>query len=85
MYFGNNYPNPFNPSTTIRYELPKSSEVRLGVYDMLGREVAVLVNAMLDAGVHEATFDGSGLAGGAYVYRLRAGAFVQSKTLMILK
>ena len=55
---GQNYPNPFNPSTTIKFELPKSSEVRLSVYDMLGREVSVLVNERRDAGVHEVKFDG---------------------------
>ncbi len=80
-----NYPNPFNPSTTITYELPKSSEVRLSVYDMLGREVTVLVSEKRDAGIHEVKFDGSHLASGVYFYRLTAGDFVQSKGLTILK
>ena len=80
-----NYPNPFNPSTTIKYELPKNSEVRLSVYDMLGREVSVLVNERSDAGVHEVKFDGSTLATGVYFYRLQAGDFVQSKKLVLLK
>ena len=80
-----NYPNPFNPSTTIRYELPKASVVRLSVYDMLGREVSVLVNDTKDAGAHEVTFDGSNLGSGVYVYRMAADDFVQSKKLILLK
>ena len=80
-----NYPNPFNPNTTIGYELPKSSKVKLSVYDMLGREVSVLVDDRRDAGVHEAKFDGSGLSGGVYFYRLQAGDFVQAKTFVLLK
>jgi hypothetical protein len=80
-----NYPNPFNPSTTMKYELPKSSMVRLSVYDMLGREVSVLVSKRMDAGVHEVKFDGSNLASGVYFYRLQAGDFVQAKRLVIAK
>ena len=68
-----NYPNPFNPSTTIKYELLKASDVRLSVFDMLGREVSVLVNERRDAGVHEVKYDAMGLASGVYLYRLRAG------------
>ena len=77
-----NYPNPFNPSTTIKYALPQSAMVRLSVYDMLGREVSVLVNERRDAGVHEVKFDGSNLASGVYFYRLKAGEFVQTKKLL---
>jgi hypothetical protein len=80
-----NYPNPFNPNTTIEYELPKSSMVKLIVYDLLGREVSVLVNERRDAGVHEVNFDGSNLASGVYLCRLTAGDFVQSRKLAILK
>ena len=80
-----NYPNPFNPRTTIKYELPKSSEVRLSVYDVLGREVEVLVNEIRDAGVHEVKFDGSGLSSGLYFYRLQAGDFVATSRLLFLK
>jgi hypothetical protein len=80
-----NYPNPFNPSTTIKYELPKSTNVRLSMFDMLGREVSVLVNEKRDAGVHEVTFDAPGFSSGVYFYRIRAGDFVQSKKLLILK
>ncbi len=87
-----NYPNPFNPSTTIEYELPKSSEVRLSVYDLLGRELSVLVNEGIDAGVHEVKFDarlpggqGSNCASGIYIYRLTAGAYVESRRMILLK
>jgi len=80
-----NYPNPFNPSTTIKYELPKSSMVRLSVYDMLGREVSVLVNDRKDAGVHEVKFDGSNLASGVYFHRVQAGDFISTKKMLALK
>jgi hypothetical protein len=80
-----NYPNPFNPSTTIKFELPKSTMVRLSVYDMLGREVSVLVNERREAGVHEVKFDASGLSSGVYFYRLTAGTFVQARKLLLLK
>jgi hypothetical protein len=80
-----NYPNPFNPSTTIMFEVPKSSVVRLSVYDLLGREVSALLNERRDAGVHEVEFEGSNLASGVYFYRLQTGDFVQTKKLMILK
>jgi hypothetical protein len=88
-----NYPNPFNPSTTIQYELPKVSMVRLSVFDLLGREVSVLVNERKNAGPYEANFSGSNLASGVYFYRLQArqidggqaGVFTQTKKLVILK
>jgi hypothetical protein len=80
-----NYPNPFNPSTTIRFEVWKATSIRLSVFDLLGREVAVLVNERRDAGVYEIMFDGSNLASGAYFCRLQTGDFVQSKTIVLLK
>ena len=80
-----NYPNPFNPSTTIKFELPQVSHVTLSVYDILGREVSVLVNEKRDAGVHEVKFDGSNLASGVYFYRIQAGSFVQSKKFVLLR
>jgi hypothetical protein len=79
-----NYPNPFNPSTTIRYELPKSSMVRLSVYNILAREVSVLVNERKNAGAYEVRFDASGLASGVYFYRMQVGNFVQTKKLVLL-
>jgi hypothetical protein len=82
---GQNYPNPFNPSTTIKYELPKASDVRLSVFDILGREVSVLVNERRDAGVHEAKFDGSNLASGLYLYRLQVRDFVQTRKILLVR
>ncbi|NUN10963.1 MAG: T9SS type A sorting domain-containing protein, partial [Ignavibacteriaceae bacterium] len=68
-----NYPNPFNPSTQIVYQIPKESEVTLKVYDLLGREVATLVNEKREAGEYTVTFEGKKLASGIYLYELRAG------------
>jgi hypothetical protein len=80
-----NYPNPFNPSTTIEYALPKSAHVELKVYDVLGNEVQTLVNGKQPAGRHRVQFDGKGLPGGVYFYRIQAGEFVQTKKLTLLK
>jgi tetratricopeptide (TPR) repeat protein len=80
----NNYPNPFNPSTIIRYTLPENGHTSLKVFDLLGREVAILVNEFKVAGTHEARFDASSLPSGVYVYRLEiAGkSLVQKMTLL---
>jgi hypothetical protein len=80
-----NYPNPFNPLTVVSYQLPVASNVRLVVYDVLGREVAVLVNERKAPGTYAVTFDGSGLASGVYFYRLSAGDFLQMKKLVLLR
>ncbi|OLE58262.1 MAG: hypothetical protein AUI36_13750 [Cyanobacteria bacterium 13_1_40CM_2_61_4] len=80
-----NYPNPFNPSTTIRYELPRASHVRLTIYDVIGREVRVVVDAQNGAGQHQATFGAGNLPSGVYFYRLTAGAFVETKKLLLMK
>jgi hypothetical protein len=80
-----NYPNPFNPTTTINFHIPTSSHVTLAVYDILGREVKMLVNEEMKPGNYKVTFDGTDLASGVYVYRLRAGDFVQSRKLLPLK
>ncbi len=80
-----NYPNPFNPSTTITYELPRASEVKLSVYDVLGREVSVLVNERRDAGVHEVEFNASALASGVYLYKLTTGTFTQIRKMIVVK
>jgi photosystem II stability/assembly factor-like uncharacterized protein len=80
-----NYPNPFNPKTGVRFEVLGASNVKLVVYDLLGREVAVLVNERKAPGSYEATFDGSGLASGVYIYRMTAGSFVQTRTMVLLK
>ena len=80
-----NYPNPFNPSTTIRYGLPHTSNVTLTVFNTLGQLVAQLVNGEQEAGYHEVRFDGTGLSSGVYFYRLKAGDFVETKRLMLMK
>ncbi len=66
-----NYPSPFNPTTVVRFQLPVVSDVRLAVFDVLGREVSVLVNGRMNAGVHEVKFDRANLASGLYFYRLQ--------------
>ncbi|MBU1937256.1 T9SS type A sorting domain-containing protein, partial [bacterium] len=79
------YPNPFNPSTRITFDLKKAGHVSLKVFDLLGREVAILVDEVHPAGIHNATFDGSDLPSGIYFYRLQAGDFVQTKKMVLLK
>ncbi len=80
-----NYPNPFNPSTTIKYEFPKASHVTLAVYDLLGREVVILVNAVEEPGYKSVEWDATGLTSGVYFYRLTAGDFTQTKKLLLLR
>ncbi len=80
-----NYPNPFNPSTAISYQLSAVSLVRLKVYDILGREVATLVNGRESAGMHTLRFDGSGLASGVYFYRLTAGGMSQTRKMLLVR
>lgn len=79
------YPNPFNPTTRISYGLPRASHVKLTVYNMLGKQVQVLVNKRQKAGRHETIFRGRGLASGIYVYRLRTENFVQERKMTLLK
>jgi photosystem II stability/assembly factor-like uncharacterized protein len=79
------YPNPFNPSTTIAFDLPTASHISLRVFDLLGREVAVLTDGFVEAGTHRTTFDGSKLTSGIYFVRLDAGKFSQTQKLMLLK
>ena len=80
-----NFPNPFNPSTTIRYSITTPDIVRIKVYDILGREVKILVNELKQAGTYEIQFDASGLASGIYLYRIESGDFVQTKKMILLK
>jgi len=79
------FPNPFNPATVVRYQLPAVSEVKLGIFDLLGREVAMLVDARVEAGMHEATFDAAGLPTGVYLCRFRAGGFSAVEKLVLAK
>ena len=80
-----NYPNPFNPTTTISYDLPADADVVLKVYDMLGREVTTLVEDHQTVGRHRILFDASNLSSGAYIYQLRAGSFTDRKKMLMLK
>jgi hypothetical protein len=80
-----NYPNPFNPSTKIKYSVAHSSTVLLKIYDVLGKEVATLINEEKPAGSYEATFDASNLSSGIYFYKLEAGNFVETKKMILLK
>ncbi|MFQ5486551.1 MAG: T9SS type A sorting domain-containing protein, partial [Desulfobacterales bacterium] len=80
-----NYPNPFNPSTTIAFALPKPAHVRLSLFDILGREIAILVDEKLPAGQHKTVFNATGLAGGIYFFRMQAGEFESVKRMLFLK
>jgi len=80
-----NYPNPFNPTTVVSYQLPVPGNVRLVVYDILGREVAVLVNERKAPGSYEARFDATGLASGVYLYRLTTGTSVQTRNMILVR
>jgi hypothetical protein len=77
-----NYPNPFNPVTTVKYQLPAAGDVTLVVYDLLGREVAVLVKERKTAGSYQATFNAAGLASGMYIYRLTAETLIQTRKMI---
>lgn len=86
------YPNPFNPTTTINYQLPTANHVTLKVYDVLGREVATLVDENKTAGSYQATFDGSRFASGVYFYRIEVedpvsgtGTFTAVKKFVLMK
>ena len=86
-----NYPNPFNPSTTISYSLPSESKVKLQIINLLGQEVATLINNTESAGYHKVVFNAGNLASGIYIYRISAISidtkkeFVSTKKLMLLK
>jgi hypothetical protein len=79
------YPNPFNPWTTIRFQLPKKSLVHLSIYNMLGAEVDMLVSEILEAGFYKADWDASGFPSGVYFYRIKTGDFTDSKKMVLMK
>lgn len=81
----NNFPNPFNPSTKISFSIPNASNVKLGIYDISGREVAVLVNSDLTKGVHQFEWNASQFASGTYFYKIQAAGFVQTKKMLLIK
>ena len=80
-----NYPNPFNPTTGIRFQVPAVSNVELKIFDIVGREVAILVDEEKQPGNYQSTWDASDHASGVYFYRMKAGSFTATKKLVILK
>jgi hypothetical protein len=82
---GQNHPNPFNPTTTIGFSLPKPSRVTLRIFDVSGRLVRTLADEEMPAGVHRKIWDATGVATGVYFYRIQAGDFVQTRKLVLLK
>jgi len=80
-----NYPNPFNPSTKIKFAVPEKSNVLIKVYDILGSEVATLVNKEMDAGWYENNFNAVGLSSGVYLFRMEAGSYVSTKKMILLR
>ena len=85
-----NYPNPFNPTTTISYDLAKQAQVTLGIYDLLGKQIKTLVNQSEDAGKRIAVWDGTDNLGrqvsaGVYLYQIQAGEFSQTRKMLLLK
>jgi hypothetical protein len=85
FYVGQNYPNPFNPSTTIEYGLPKDAHVSLAVFNMIGQQVATLVNGQQVAGVHRVQFNAAGLPSGIYFYRINAGGAEKTHRMLFVK
>ena len=86
----NNYPNPFNPVTTFRYDLPDNSHVTIAIYDMLGRQVKSLINQTQDAGYRSVIWDatndfGKPVSAGVYLYKIQAGDFIQTRKMVLLK
>jgi len=85
-----NYPNPFNPVTLIKYDLPKQANVNIIIYDMLGRQVRILINQIQDAGFKSMTWDanddhGRPVSAGIYLYQINVGEFVQTRKMVLLK
>jgi hypothetical protein len=92
FYLSQNFPNPFNPTTKIRYTIPnvtlsgvEGSRVQLKIYDVLGNEVSTLVNEYKSAGSYEVEFNANNLSSGVYFYRLQVGTYVQSKKMILTK
>jgi hypothetical protein len=80
-----NYPNPFNPSTKIRYQLPYESKVVIKIYNILGSEVMELLNEQKEAGLYEVKYDASKLSSGVYIYSIQAGEFLESRKMILMK
>lgn len=80
-----NYPNPFNPATTINFSIPEAAMVSLKVYDILGKEVATLINEEKTSGIYSVSFDASNLPTGTYIYKITAGNFISTRKMLLLK
>lgn len=80
-----NYPNPFNPSTVIKFSVPERSSVVMKIYDILGSEVATLVDQEMDAGWYRVDFNASGYSTGVYIYRMKAGNYISTKKMLLIK
>ena len=80
-----NYPNPFNPSTVIKFALPQHSKVTLTVFNILGEKIVELANQEMKAGYHQIEFDATTFASGVYLYRIKAGSFVETKKMVLMK
>jgi hypothetical protein len=85
FYLYQNYPNPFNPFTVIKFELPAAENVILRIYDILGREVTVLLNEFRQAGIHEIKFDGNSFPAGVYFYEVKSNSYTDVKKMLLLK
>jgi hypothetical protein len=85
FYLAQNYPNPFNPSTRIGFRIQGGGVIMLKVFDILGREVAILVNEKMEAGEHNVVFDAAGLPSGVYFYRIQAGEYSASRKMVMIK
>jgi hypothetical protein len=80
-----NFPNPFNPETHVRFTVPRESSVRITVFDVLGREQAVLIDGDLPAGVYTVRWDASGVASGMYILRMQSGDFTETRRMLLLR
>jgi hypothetical protein len=85
FFLKQNYPNPFNPLTKIKFDVPKASFTKLIIYDVLGREVATLLNEELKPGTYEADWDGSNYSSGVFFYKIISGDFVETKKMILMK
>ena len=85
FHLAQNYPNPFNPTTFIEFELPRSSEVTLKIYNIVGEDVSTLLYVSLLSGFHSVKWDAANLASGVYLYRLQAGDYVDTKKMVLMK
>lgn len=80
-----NYPNPFNPNTTIRFSLPKATQLQIIIYDILGEQIETIAQGDYEAGYHKILFDASILPSGTYIYRLESNDFVKTKKMILIK